>query len=62
MTFWVSKLKKLDVPCDSWFPNDFTGVVEVINYLNHLRFEIDKAVPHFYCSLLISQLYTLKLT
>jgi hypothetical protein len=36
-------------------------VVEVINKLNLSRSEIDKA-PHFCCSLLISQLYTLKLT
>jgi hypothetical protein len=59
---WVSKLKKADVPCDSsWILNDSTGVVEAINKLNLLRSEIDQA-SHFCCSLLISQLYTLKLT
>jgi hypothetical protein len=40
--FWVSKLKKADVPCDnSWILNDSTGVVEVINKLNLSRYEID---------------------
>jgi hypothetical protein len=59
---WVSKLKKADVPCDSsWILNDSTGVVEVLNNLNSLRSDIDKP-PHFCCSLLISQLYALKLT
>jgi len=58
---WVSKLKKADVPCDSsWILNDSIGMVEVINKFNLSRSEIDKA--HFCCSLLISQLYTLKLT
>jgi hypothetical protein len=44
--FWVSKLKNADVPCDSsCILNDSTGVVEVINKLNLLRLEVDKASP-----------------
>jgi hypothetical protein len=43
---WMSKLKKAGVPCDnSWILNDSTGVVEVINDLNHSKSEIDIASP-----------------
>jgi len=56
---WVSKLKKPDVPCDnSWILNDSTGVVEVINNLNHSRSEIDKASPLLLQSFDFSTLYT----
>jgi len=56
---WVSKLKKADVPCDSsWILNDSTGVVEVINSLNLLRSEIDKASPVLLQSFDFSTLYT----
>jgi hypothetical protein len=57
--FWVSKLNKADVPCDSsWILNDFTGVVEVINNLNCSRSEIDKASPLLLQSFDFSTLYT----
>jgi hypothetical protein len=56
---WVSKLKKADVPCDSgWILNDNIGVVEVINKLNLLRSEIDKASPLLLQSSDFSTLYT----
>jgi hypothetical protein len=56
---WVSKLKKADVPCDSsWILNGSTGVVEVINNLNGLRSEIDKASPLLLQSFDFSTLYT----
>ncbi len=56
---WVSKLKKADVPCDSsWILNDFTGVVEVINNLNHSKFESDKVSPLLLQSFDFSTLYT----
>jgi len=56
---WVSKLKKADVPCDSsWILNHSTGVVEVINKLNLLRSEIDKASPLLLQSFDFSTLYT----
>jgi hypothetical protein len=56
---WVSKLKKADVPCDSsWILNDSTGVVEVINNLNHSRSEIDKASKLLLQSFDFSTLYT----
>jgi hypothetical protein len=56
---WVSKLKKADIPCDSsWILNDSTGVVEVINNLNLLRSEIDKASPLLLQSFDFSTLYT----
>jgi hypothetical protein len=56
---WVSKLKKADVPCDSsWILNDSTGVVEVINNLNHSRSEIDKASPLLLQSFDFSTLYS----
>jgi hypothetical protein len=43
---WVSKLKKIDVHYDSsWILNGSIGVVEGINNLNHLIFEIDKTSP-----------------
>ncbi len=43
---WVSRLKNADVPCvSSWILNNSTGVVEVINKLNLLRSEVDKAFP-----------------
>jgi hypothetical protein len=55
----VSKLKKADVPCDSsWILNDSTGVVEVINNLNLLRSEIDKASALLLQSFDFSTLYT----
>jgi hypothetical protein len=57
--FWVSKLKKLDVPCDSsWIRNESTGVVEVINNLNRSRPEFDKASPLLLQSFDFSILYT----
>ncbi len=50
---------KADVPCDSsWILNDPTGVVEVINNLNHSRSEIDKASPLLLQSFDFSTLYT----
>ncbi len=56
---WVSKLKKIDFPCDSsWILNDSTRVVKVINNLNHLRFEIDKVSPLLLQSFDFSTLYT----
>jgi hypothetical protein len=56
---WVSKLKKADVPCDSsWILNGSTGVVEVINNLNRLRSEIDKASPLLLQFFDFSTLYT----
>ncbi len=56
---WVSKLKKADVPCDSsWILNGCTGVVEVINKLNHSRSEIDKASALLLQSFDFSTLYT----
>jgi hypothetical protein len=56
---WVSKVKKADIPCDSsWILNDSTGVVEVINNLNLLRSEIDKASPLLLQSFDFSTLYT----
>jgi hypothetical protein len=56
---WVSKLKKADVPRDSsWILNGSTGVVEVINKLNHSRSEIDKASPLLLQSFDFSTLYT----
>jgi hypothetical protein len=59
---WVSKLKKADVPCiSSWILNDSTGVVEVINKLTLGDQKFIK-LSQSCCSLLISQLYTLKLT
>ncbi len=59
---WMSKPKKIDVPCDSsWIHNDSTRVVEVINNLNQSRFEIDKASPLLLQSFDFSTLYT-KLT
>jgi hypothetical protein len=55
---WVSRLKKADVHCDSsWILNDSTGVVEVINYLNCLRSEIDKTSPLLLQSFDFSTLY-----
>jgi hypothetical protein len=55
----VSKLKKADVPCvSSWILNDSTGVVEVINKLNLLRSEVDKASPFLLQSFDFSTLYT----
>jgi len=55
---WVSKLKKADVPCiSSWILNYSTGVVEVINELNLLRSEIDKASPLLLQSFDFSTLY-----
>jgi hypothetical protein len=46
MTFGCLNSKKADVPCvSSWILNDSTGVVEVINKLNLLRTEVDKASP-----------------
>jgi hypothetical protein len=56
---WVSKLKKTNVPRDSsWILNDSTGVVEVINNLNLLRSEIDKASPLLLQSFDFSTLHT----
>jgi hypothetical protein len=56
---WVSKLKKVDVPCgSSWVLNDFIGVVEVIRNFNCLRFEIDKASTLLLQSFDFSTLYT----
>jgi len=55
----VSKLKKADVPCvSSWILNDSTGVVEVINKLNLLISEVDKASPLLMQSFDFSTLYT----
>ncbi len=54
---WVSKLKKADVPC-CWIRNDSTRVVEVINNLNLLRSEIDKASPLLLQFFDFSTLYT----
>ncbi len=59
---WVSKLKKADIPCiSSWILNDSTGVVEVINKLTLQDQKLIK-LSQSCCSLLVSQLYMLKLT
>jgi hypothetical protein len=59
---WVSKLKKADIPCiSSSILNDSIGVVEVINKLTLQDQKLIK-LSQSCCSLLISQLYTLKLT
>jgi len=56
---WVCKHKNADVPYDSsWILNGSTGVVEVINNLNGLRSEIDKASPLLLQSFDFSTLYT----
>jgi hypothetical protein len=56
--FWVSKLKKANVPCgSSWILNDSTGVVEVIKQLNLSRLEVDKASPLLLQSFDFSTLY-----
>jgi predicted transcriptional regulator len=58
MTFGCLNLKKADVPCVSWILNDSTGVVEVINKLNLLRSEVDKASSLLLQSFDFSTLYT----
>ncbi len=59
MTFGCLNSKKADVPCvSSWILNDSTGVVEVINKLNLLRSEVDKASPLLLQSFDFSTLYT----
>jgi hypothetical protein len=43
---WVSKLRKVDVPCvSSCILNDFTGVMNVRKQLNPSRSEVDKTSP-----------------
>jgi hypothetical protein len=43
---WVSKLRKVDVPCvSSCILNDFTGVMNVREQLNPSRSEVDKTSP-----------------
>jgi hypothetical protein len=43
---WVSKLRKVDVPCvSSCILNDFTGVMNVRKELNPPRSKVDKTSP-----------------
>jgi hypothetical protein len=56
---WVSKLRKVDVPCvSSCILNDCTGVMNARKQLNLSRSEVDKTSPLLLLSFDLSTLYT----
>ncbi len=56
---WVSKFRKVDVPCVSgWIVNDSTRIVDIIKQLNISRSEVDKASTLLLQSFDFSILYT----
>ncbi len=56
---WVSKFRKVDVPCVSgWILNESTRIVDIIKQLNISRSEVDKASTLLLQSFDFSILYT----